>query len=752
MNQLLKKIKYFALNTPNNIALRGSSARSTDLVELSYAQLWQEINETHQQLITNATRCIALRAENSVDWAIIDLAALLAKIPLIPVPIFFSESQVNHLLSCTPIDTLIGDWSIFKAPLNLEQSPKIILSHIRAYQVAVVHSAAPLFTGTAKITFTSGSTASPKGVCLSEENLEKVTQSLIDMIGNKHQPEHHLVLLPLSTLLENVTGIYVPLQMGCCSTIFTGELVGLKGSSQFNASQFCQVLAANQPHSLVLTPALLNVLIQIATQQKALIKSLRFVAVGGAHVCAKIMQQAFAIGIPAFEGYGLSECASVVSLNSTSAHKIGSCGQPLPHCEVSVAMDGEILVSGASMLGYLGDPAAPHTIKTGDIGYLDSDNYLHITGRKSNLLITSYGRNISPEWIESEALRYPKLQQMVIMGEAQRSLTAVIATQSDTPQHIITAITQLNRTLPDYAQIGSLLLTLPFKQYPQLLTSNGRPIRANFKQMFTALIEQQVTQIDPLKLIILRENNMNNTTQQNNDFFSQLQKATEPAQTVMYQLPVFAACQRGEISLQTYYAFLTQAYHHVKHTVPLLMACGSRLNDDYEWLRSALAQYIEEENGHQEWILNDINTCGFNAEIVRSDQGSGKVGSAIELMVAYLYHQIDRKNPMALLGMIWVLEGTSVNVGGKIAELVQHKLNLPDTAMSYLTSHSTLDQDHIKLFASLVNKIDDKKDQQAIIDGANRVFSLYGQMLQSLPLEVTTKSTHAKNIEVCYEA
>ncbi len=89
----------------------------------------------------------------------------------------------------------------------------------------------------------------------------------------------------------------------------------------------------------------------------------------------------------------------------------------------------------------------------------------------------------------------------------------------------------------------------------------------------------------------------------------------------------------------------------MKHTVPLLMACGSRLSEDYEWLRYALAQYIEEEKGHQEWILNDIQACGFDAERVRNNQGAGKVGKAIELMVAYLYHQIDRKNPLAFLGI-----------------------------------------------------------------------------------------------------
>lgn len=218
------------------------------------------------------------------------------------------------------------------------------------------------------------------------------------------------------------------------------------------------------------------------------------------------------------------------------------------------------------------------------------------------------------------------------------------------------------------------------------------------------------------------------------DFFQTLQQHTLQAQQHMLQAPVFEACARGDISREMYIAFLTQAFHHVKHTVPLLMACGGRLTADDEWLREAIAEYIEEEQGHHEWILNDIRECGGNARDVRMNQQEGKVGQAIELMVAYLYHQIDRHNPMALFGMVWVLEGTSVGVGGQIAERVKTSLDLPDSAMSYLTSHSVLDQEHIKFFENLMNKLDNPDDQQAIIDSANMVFSLYGQMLRELPL------------------
>lgn len=223
-------------------------------------------------------------------------------------------------------------------------------------------------------------------------------------------------------------------------------------------------------------------------------------------------------------------------------------------------------------------------------------------------------------------------------------------------------------------------------------------------------------------------------------FFDQLKQHTAGAQQAMFSAPVISDVQQGNISKEMYIAFLTQAYHHVKHTVPLLMACGGRLSNEYEWVREAIAEYIDEEKGHQEWILNDIQNCGGNAEAVRNSEGEGRVGEAIELMVSYLYHNIDRNNPLALFGMVWVLEGTSVGIGGQMADKIQSKLNLPASAMTYLISHSVLDQDHLQFFETLMNKITKPEDQQVIIDSANMVFALYAQMLRSLPSYATQQA------------
>ena len=99
-------------------------------------------------------------------------------------------------------------------------------------------------------------------------------------------------------------------------------------------------------------------------------------------------------------------------LNTPRALRAGTVGRPLPHCRVRIGDDGEVFVSGATMEGYLGDGRAPPAeIATGDIGHLDEEGFLHISGRKKNLLITSYGRNISPEWVEAALTAAPSIAQ-----------------------------------------------------------------------------------------------------------------------------------------------------------------------------------------------------------------------------------------------------------------------------------------------------------------------------------------------------
>lgn len=225
------------------------------------------------------------------------------------------------------------------------------------------------------------------------------------------------------------------------------------------------------------------------------------------------------------------------------------------------------------------------------------------------------------------------------------------------------------------------------------------------------------------------------------NFHHQLITDTAPArQGLLAATIIQGVLLRGEVSLPSYIAFLTEAYHHVKHTVPLLRAAKAALPAHHAWLNDAMDEYIEEEAGHDEWILDDIRACNADAEAVRH----GRPAHATEVMVAYAYDTITRGNPLGFFGMVHVLEGTSVALALQAADAIQKPLSLPDSAFSYLRSHGTLDQEHTAHFALLMDRITDPADQAAIVHAARAFYRLYGDVFRGLPLPQTT--AHAEEV------
>ncbi|MGV8918134.1 MAG: TenA family transcriptional regulator [Pseudomonas sp.] len=225
-------------------------------------------------------------------------------------------------------------------------------------------------------------------------------------------------------------------------------------------------------------------------------------------------------------------------------------------------------------------------------------------------------------------------------------------------------------------------------------------------------------------------------------FFQILQDATRTERETLFNLPIIHQALFGQVTLDNYRAFLTQAYYHVRHTVPLMMACGARLPTRLEWLRAAVCEYIEDEYGHEQWVLDDLRACGANADAVRD----GTPGRPIELMVAYLYDLIARGNPVGLFGMVNVLEGTSIALATHAAGSIQQRLDLPASAFSYLSSHGNLDVGHMETYRTLMDKLEDPDDQAAVIKASRVVYELYTEMFRQLtdaPTQPLEESLHA---------
>jgi pyrroloquinoline quinone (PQQ) biosynthesis protein C len=220
-------------------------------------------------------------------------------------------------------------------------------------------------------------------------------------------------------------------------------------------------------------------------------------------------------------------------------------------------------------------------------------------------------------------------------------------------------------------------------------------------------------------------------------FSQELRTATDTDRARLLTAPIITDCLAGRVSRDSYRAFLTEAYHHVKHTVPLLMACGSRLPDRLGWLRQGIAEYIEEEYGHEQWILDDLAEAGFDAAAAHSQGPSPET----EFMVSYAYDSVQRGNPIAFFGMVLVLEGTSAAIATHAAEIIQARLELPRRAFTYLLSHGSLDQQHVGHFDALMDRVDSAEDRAAVVHAARMFYRLYGDVFRALP-RADASSTH----------
>jgi long-subunit acyl-CoA synthetase (AMP-forming) len=325
--------------------------------------------------------------------------------------------------------------------------------------------------------------------------LNQVALSLLE--ATRARPtDRHLSILPLSTLLENIAGLYVPLLAGATTILMPSAQVGLSGATGLNIATMMEALNASRATTTVLTPELLNALVSAIEAGYTKPPYLRFVAVGGASVSPQLLNRSAAIDLPVYEGYGLSECASVVALNTSHSKKIGSVGKPLPHVTIRFGGYGEILVKGACLLGYVGDAENEQTTQyfpTGDIGHLDDEGYLYITARKKNQFITSFGRNVAPEWVERELTMSPFIAQAAVFGEAKPwNVAIIVPAKSAIPTEIDIAIATINQSLPDYARVSQwILAAAPFSPQNNQLTANGRLRRIAIWQQYQEKIDQK---------------------------------------------------------------------------------------------------------------------------------------------------------------------------------------------------------------------------------------------------------------------
>jgi long-chain acyl-CoA synthetase len=416
-----------------------SLALETSRRKWSYADLLGDVADLREQLSSMIPKCstVAVHAGNEVGYIPLALALDALEATQVPIPEEALASQRRWIESDSGAEFRA---SFIDGSLSVDE-----LAGSRRW------------AGCRVITYTSGTTGRPKGVVLPAGAEEQLAQSLLTLVGER--PERTASLLPISLFLEWALCVYLPLTRGHSLTWLKEEVPCLGPSGRCDLERLLSHVGAASPSYLFVPPQVLSDLAQqVASLPAAFTQSLRFLGTGGAPADPEVLRRLLDSGLPVYEGYGLSEAGAIVTSNGPGANRPGTVGRPLQHRELRLSADGEILVRGPGILRSYTDGSTPVDsdgfLHTGDLGSLDGDAYLSIQGRKKPILITSYGRNLSPKWIQELFETSPLIQRCEVLGEGQRELELrLYSSASTSPDALRVEASQLKKKLPQHSAI-----------------------------------------------------------------------------------------------------------------------------------------------------------------------------------------------------------------------------------------------------------------------------------------------------------
>jgi len=211
-------------------------------------------------------------------------------------------------------------------------------------------------------------------------------------------------------------------------------------------------------------------------------------------------------------------------------------------------------------------------------------------------------------------------------------------------------------------------------------------------------------------------------------FFITLVEGSDAGRRALEDEPRVHAMIHHGLTLQEYQAFLHDLYHIVWHFCPVMAAAAARCGEEFRGVRYALYERIEEEKGHEDWVLEDIGALGGDVAAA----GSVLPSIPVQAMIAFNYYAAERVHPCSVLGMLYMLEVVSSVYGGRVSDSIARALGREAAAggFKFLTSHATLDVDHMASLNRLLKTVADPAAQAAIIRTTNVNFHQFGQIFR----------------------
>lgn len=459
------------------------------LQSITYSQFKKDVDLlcacfANQKLQRNK---IAVIGENSYAWILTYFAAVLSGNIIVPLDKESPDNDIASLLTKCEVAVLVHSDSysdtaermlregVVSALLNMKDIPVYLQNAKESSVLNVINE-----DEVCSIIFTSGTTGQPKGVMLSQTNL---MTNAVAACQNVQVTDTTLLTLPLHHTFAFTTSVlavliyHVPICISKSLRTFAADMKTFRPQAMFVVPLYVETLYKNvwkaaaaqgKDRLLKRLVSLNNVLRKLGVDfSRRLFHSvhqqfggvLNTIICGGAPLNQSYIDGMRDLGIQVLNGYGITECSPVVSVNRNRYFRNGSVGLPLPCCEVKI-INEEICVKGKNvMLGFYQDEKATCEVfadgwfKTGDLGYLDDDGFLFITGRKKNLIILSNGKNVAPEELEEKIRDVPGVEEVIVYAQDEMITAEIFARQQIGVQEGIMAF---NRKLPKYKRIQKI--------------------------------------------------------------------------------------------------------------------------------------------------------------------------------------------------------------------------------------------------------------------------------------------------------
>ena len=484
---------------PDGAAFRWLNGK--DIVEKTYKAFRSDIDALGTYFFYNGLKKqkIAVIGENCYEWILTYFATVIGGNVIVPIDRDLTSDSIINVLKASGAKALIYTDTYKKVIDDIRKAAGVKAFNINEFDTLLSEGRELLQKGKTKyidieinpdelstIIYTSGTTGTPKGVMLSQRNIienacycieyEELTGSTLLVL-----PIHHTFGFTASVVAVMMYG--QPIAINKNLRTFLNDIQVFKPQSIFVVPMFVEAIYkkiwknAEQKKISVVLKGLIKTSDGLRKlgidKRKKMFKTvtdafggnLTLIISGGAALDPMYCKFFDSIGIDLINGYGITECSPIVAVNPIRHNKPGSVGLVLRNSQVEIIDkdengNGEICVAGSSvMLGYYNNKEATEEafndiwFKTGDLGHLDEDNYLYISGRKKNLIILANGKNIYPEEIEELLLRIPEVIETVVYSEDE-TITAEIYTED--PTAVQAAVKTLNKTLPIYKHIKNI--------------------------------------------------------------------------------------------------------------------------------------------------------------------------------------------------------------------------------------------------------------------------------------------------------